>query len=95
MTPGSHVRFVFKVKRLNEYHLQKKPIKQLAVFMAHDQSIIQALSIFHSQEKTKQEGKETLLFILGKNGLNMEVNGDSFHILVSFFLNWFLINGIL
>lgn len=42
--------------------------------MAHDQSIAQALSIFHIHEEAKGQ-KETLLFILG-NGLNMEVNGS-------------------
>lgn len=39
----------------DKYHLKK----QLAVLMAHDQSISQALSIFHLQEKTKRQRDTT------------------------------------
>lgn len=44
--------------------------------MAHDQSIIiQALSIFHLQEKTKKAKRHTTIHT-GENGLNMEVDGS-------------------
>lgn len=51
--------------------------------MAHDQSIVQALSIFHLQEKTKKRQKDTTIHT-GKNGLNMEVDG-SYLLYFSFF----------
>lgn len=43
--------------------------------MTHDQSIIQALSIFHLQEKTKKA--KTHYYSYLENGLNMEVEGSN------------------
>ena len=62
--------------------------------MAHDQSIIQALSIFHLQERTKKAKRHTTIHT-GKDGLNMEVEGSYLSYFSCFFFYWFLINGIL
>lgn len=61
--------------------------------MAHDQSIVQALSIFHLQEKTKKKA-ERHYYSYWENGLNMEVDG-SYLLYFCFFFYWFLFNGIL
>ncbi len=43
--------------------------------MAHDQSRVQTLSMFHLQEKTKKAKRHTTIHT-GKNGLNMGVDGS-------------------
>lgn len=49
------------LKEKDKINTTFKKNKKTAVLMAHDQSIVQALSIFHLQEGTKKRNKDTTI----------------------------------